>query len=115
MILLWSLYSTIWLPYLDSRRSYRQLVQAVALHLLQTGCVASRNLGEPQGALFYYYAGLATQRLETHPDADCPILLVQYGHLDGPPPDVAGYVLEWDGHRRGDDTENYALYRRRSS
>jgi hypothetical protein len=77
--------------------------------------VASRNLGEPQRALFYYYAGLATQRLETHPDADCPILLVQYGHLDGPPPEVAGYVLEWDGHRRGDDTENYALYRRRAS
>ena len=49
--LLWGLYSTIWLPYLDSRRSYRTMIESLALQLLAPGCVASRSLGEPQRAL----------------------------------------------------------------
>ncbi len=87
MTLLWGLYSTIWLPYLDSRRSYRAMIENVAPSLLAPGCVASRNLGEPQRALFHYFAGLVTEREETHARrAECPLLLVQYGHQPGPRP-----------------------------
>ena len=53
MTLLWALYSTIWLPYLDSRRSYRTVARVAARRTCRAqGCVASRNLGEPQRALF---------------------------------------------------------------
>ncbi len=31
--LLWTMYMTIWLPYLDSRRTYRHVAEAVAAHL----------------------------------------------------------------------------------
>ena len=111
--LVWGLYSTIWLPYLDSRRSYRTMIESAALHLLTPDCVASRNLGEPQRALFQYYAGLTTVREEVKPDSGCPLLLVQYGRQSSAP-ELAGYRIVWDGHRRGDDTERFVLYRKAS-
>jgi 4-amino-4-deoxy-L-arabinose transferase-like glycosyltransferase len=109
--LAWCLYSTIWLPYLDSRRSYRAMIDDLARHLPARECVASRNLGDPQRALLYYFAGRKTVREETHANADarCPALLVQYGSI-GAAPTLSGYRIEWQGARRGDATERYVLY-----
>jgi 4-amino-4-deoxy-L-arabinose transferase-like glycosyltransferase len=108
--LAWGLYSTIWLPYLDSRRSYRQVMENLDAHLPAQGCVASRNLGDPQRALLLYFTGIATVREETHDMADCRALLVQYGPLQGSPPDLDGWRIEWQGGRRGDATERLVLY-----
>jgi len=108
--LAWGLYSTIWLPYLDSRRSYRAMMEDLDAHLPKQGCVTSRNLGEPQRALLSYFAGIATVREETHPMADCRALLVQYGAIAGAPPALAGWRVVWEGARRGDATERYVLY-----
>ena len=108
--LVWCLYSTIWLPYLDSRRSYRHLVESVKAHLPAQGCIASRNLGDPQRALFDYFAGIVTVREEADATNDCPALLVQFGPQQGPPPPLAGWRVEWAGSRRGDATERYVLY-----
>ena len=108
--LAWGLYSTIWLPYLDSRRSYRAMMEELDGHLPAHGCVTSRNLGEPQRALLFYFAGVATVREETHPLADCRALLVQYGPLVGLPPVIDGWRVDWQGGRRGDATERYVLY-----
>ncbi|MEP6656674.1 MAG: hypothetical protein ABJC33_05520 [Betaproteobacteria bacterium] len=110
--LLWALYMTIWLPYLDSRRSYRIVAEAAALHLPANECVASRNLGEPQRALFYYFAGIVTEREESHPDMPCPALLVQYGRDDPDPAVLEGWTQAWEGRRRGDATERYVIYTR---
>jgi 4-amino-4-deoxy-L-arabinose transferase-like glycosyltransferase len=110
--LVWCLYSTIWLPYLDSRRTYRHVIEASALHLPERGCVASRNLGESQRALWYYFTGLLTVREEVVPQHDCRELLVQYGRQEGAPPDIPGWFVTWDGRRRGDDTERYVIYQR---
>jgi len=110
--LLWAMYSTIWLPYLDSRRSYRVVAETAALHLPRDQCIASRNLGEPQRALFYYFAGIRTEREEAHPDHACRTLIVQYGANDR---DVAidqGWVPVGQGQRRGDNTERYVIYER---
>ena len=108
--LAWGLYSTIWLPYLDSRRSYRAMMEDLDTHLPAQGCVTSRNLGDPQRALLFYFDGIATVREETHPMADCRALLVQYGAIAGPPPRLDGWRVEWQGGRRGDATERYVLY-----
>ncbi|MEP7182812.1 MAG: glycosyltransferase family 39 protein [Betaproteobacteria bacterium] len=111
MTLLWGLYGTIWLPYLDSRRSYRSVVEAAASHLPAQGCVGSRYLGEPQRALFHYFANVVTVRAEVDAHAeDCPALLVQYGRQEGVPPSLPGWQVEWEGRRRGDDTERYVIY-----
>jgi len=111
--LIWGLAATIWLPYLDSRRSYRWLVENVVVRLPPAGCVASRNLGEPQRALFYYFAGLQTVREELQPGHGCQALLVQYGRVTGEPVAPAGWTPSWSGGRRGDDTERFVLYIRK--
>jgi hypothetical protein len=112
MTLLWALFTTIWLPYLDSRRSYRAVAQSVQPHLPHEGCVASRNLGEAQRALFHYFANLVTVREEKSPISECTGLLVQYGRHDADAGTPEGWRPIWEGHRRGDDTERYVLYLR---
>jgi 4-amino-4-deoxy-L-arabinose transferase-like glycosyltransferase len=111
MVLVWALYTTIWLPYLDSRRSYRSVAESLAVALPRTGCIASRNLGEAQRAMFAYFATLATVREETNPDNTCRYLLVQYGRIVDTPREE-GWSAIWDGRRRGDDTELYVLYQK---
>lgn len=107
--LIWVLYGTIWLPYLDSRRSYRSVVETAAQKVPVRGCLASRNLGEPQRALFYYFAGIRTVREEVHPNHECTSLLVQYARADLNAPAPPGWKTVWEGTRRGDNTERYAL------
>ena len=111
--LVWGLLTTIWLPYLDSRRSYRWTVENVAVRLPTEGCVASRNLGEAQRALFHYFAAIRTTREELNPDHRCEALLVQYGRLDADPVSPEGWTASWMGGRRGDDTERFVLYIRK--
>ncbi|MEO8508215.1 MAG: glycosyltransferase family 39 protein [Betaproteobacteria bacterium] len=110
--LIWGLVTTIWLPYLDSRRSYRWTVESAALRLPPTGCVASRNLGEPQRALFNYFAAIRTVREEVKPDHACEALLVQYGRLASEPEPLPGWTPAWSGGRKGDATERFVLYLR---
>jgi 4-amino-4-deoxy-L-arabinose transferase-like glycosyltransferase len=112
MVLVWGLYTTIWLPYLDSRRSYRSVAEELMPHLPAQRCVASRNLGDPQRALFHYFAGLATVREERVADHGCDLLLAQFGRREGSPVAPSGWEIVWFGHRRGDDTERYVLFRR---
>ena len=112
MTLVWGLYMTIWLPYLDSRRSYRPVAESLATELRPGICVASLNLGEPQRALFHYFANLITVRVETTPLHNCTALLVQYSRNDDDPVVPPGWTPAWEGRRRGDDTERFVLFRK---
>ena len=75
-------------------------------------CLASRNLGEPQRALFRYFANIDTVREEVKPVHDCTLLLVQYGRLAAEPEAPDGWQPIWSGARKGDDTERFVLYKR---
>jgi 4-amino-4-deoxy-L-arabinose transferase-like glycosyltransferase len=112
--LLWAMYMTIWLPYLDSRRSYRSVAEDAAQYVKRGECVESVNVGEPQRALFYYFGNIRTRVIDSEASAACPALLVQFGRQDAltPQPEPDGYTLVWQGGRRGDDTERFVLYAR---
>jgi 4-amino-4-deoxy-L-arabinose transferase-like glycosyltransferase len=114
MTLLWGLYSTIWMPYLDSRRSYRAVAESLRAALPREGCVASRGLGDAQRVLFKYFADLVTVRAETAPTDKCNALLVQQSRNDAERAMPAGWQSVWTGRRRGDDTERYTLYVRKA-
>ena len=114
MTLLWGLVTTIWLPYLDSRRSYRgRSRERCGVHLPPQGCVASRNLGEPQRALFHYFAGLVTVREEVAAAGTtarrCSSSTAACAATPAPPTGMRGCG---SGSRRGDDTERFVLYAR---
>ena len=112
MTLVWGLFATIWLPYVDSRRSYRPVAESLALHLPADTCLAGRNLGEPQRALLEYFTGVITIRDDLPAANRCLALLVQLGHDDPEEAPDSAWEKIWEGRRRGDDTERFVLFRR---
>jgi 4-amino-4-deoxy-L-arabinose transferase-like glycosyltransferase len=112
MTLVWGLFATIWLPYVDSRRSYRPVAESLAAHMPAGTCVAGRNLGEPQRALLEYFANIVTVRDDLPQANRCDALLVQVGGSDSADPPDSAWEKVWEGRRRGDDTERFVLFRR---
>lgn len=112
MTLVWGLFTTIWLPYVDSRRSYRPVAEALALYLPQGTCVASRNVGEPQRALLEYFADIITVRDDTPQGSRCGALLLQVGGDEPADAPDSAWERVWEGRRRGDATERFILFRR---
>lgn len=111
--LVWGLAMTLWLPWLDYTKSYRGVIMDMQAHRPKVaGCVASRNLTEPQRAMLQYFAGLLTEREKSPQAASCPLLLV---HSSGSsPPDVgAPWQLAWRGTRPGDAKEFFWLFAHR--
>lgn len=112
MTLIWGLSSTIWLPYVDARRTYQAIGRSLGHLQPAAGCIARRDVGTAQRALFYHFAGIVTVPESAPGAARCPMLLVQYGRLsDGTPP-LPGYAIAWEGSRRGDRSERHVLYRK---
>ena len=111
VVLVWGLYADAvaavprLAPQLPQRRRRRRAARPAQ------GCIASRNLGEPQRALFEYFGGIVTVREESMPAQGCTALLVQYGR-DGEVNPPAGWDVAWQGRRRGDDSELFVLYRK---
>ena len=115
MTLVWGMYMTIWLPYLDSRRSYRSVAESLANHLPAGTCVAGHNLGEPQRALLEYFLDVITVRDDTLASNRCEALLLQAGRDESDTPPDSAWEKVWEGRRRGDDTERFVLYRRETA
>lgn len=108
---MWSLLMSLWLPWIDTGKTYRGMVADMKQAMpARYDCLSSQALGEPQRAMLQYYAGIVTYRDETRP-RHCDLLLVQGGA--GNPPKVGNrwHVL-WEGARPGDNSERYWLYRR---
>lgn len=112
IMLTWGLAMTLWLPYLDYTKTYRGVIADMQKHRPATpGCVAGRDLSEPQRAMLHYFAGIKSIR-ETVPAAlICPLLLIHTSD-DKPPANTAHLKLLWRGSRPGDDKERLWLFAR---
>jgi 4-amino-4-deoxy-L-arabinose transferase-like glycosyltransferase len=114
LTLVWSLLSTLWLPWLDTAKSYRGMFASMQGALpAHYGCLASENLGEHERAMLEYVTGIVSVRREVQPDARCDFLLLQRRagdrvQLQG------GWQLVWKGNRPGDNSERFSLFGRRS-
>ncbi|MEO5349054.1 MAG: glycosyltransferase family 39 protein [Magnetococcus sp. YQC-3] len=110
--LLWLLSMTIWLPVIDYGKTYRAMVMGLRESLpVQEGCMASRELGEPQRAMLHYFGQIFTRRIESDPAAKgCALLLIQSpsAQVRNPPGD--GQLI-WQGRRPKDGKEWYFLYK----
>jgi 4-amino-4-deoxy-L-arabinose transferase-like glycosyltransferase len=112
MTLLWGLATTLWLDWIDYKKSYRSVAASLRQVLpANVRCVESRGLGESQRAAFHYHAGLVTLRAEAHGMIDCPYLFVQsrLGHPEFDP--GPGWTKIWEGARPR-DREFHRLYQR---
>src|SRR6185503_6335126 len=92
--LTWGLAMTLWLPWLDHAKTYRDMIADMQRARASIpGCVATLNLGEPQRALFHYFAGIRAPV-----DRGCPLLLVQTYTPKAPAPGGARQLV-WSGTR----------------
>jgi 4-amino-4-deoxy-L-arabinose transferase-like glycosyltransferase len=108
--LVWVLAMTLWLPWLDSGKSYRGMVASLQKSMPeQYRCIGRDNLGDGQRAMLHYFGNIIT-RLD--PDAGCDLRLIQGGKLSEPLLDEARWEKIWEGSRKGDKNEHYRLYRR---
>lgn len=110
--LVWGLLATIWLPWLDAGKSYRGMITSMQNALPDHyGCIAGKNLGEPQRAMLHYFSGIITERDEKR-QMGCNLMLVQGRDrpLEHPGPE---WSILWEGNRPGDETEWFTLFQRR--
>lgn len=108
--LIWILTMTLWLPWLDSGKSYRNMVAALKQAMPENyQCVAGEYLGEGQRAMLHYFGDIITRR-----DAKqrCDLRLIQGDKLSKPLLDETRWKKIWEGSRKGDKNEHYRLYRR---
>jgi len=108
--LIWILTMTLWLPWLDSGKSYRSMVAALKHAMPQHyRCVSYDYLGDGQRAMLHYFGNIITRR---DPNGRCDLRLIQGDKLSRPLLDETRWEKIWEGSRRGDKNEHYRLYRR---
>ena len=110
--LMWGLLGTLWLPWVDTGRSYRALFTSLKNAVPERyNCIAGRFVGEPQRAMIDYYAGITITRESMLVSRQCDYLLVQEDVQNKNAEVMPNRLKLWEGHRPGDKKENYVLYR----
>ncbi len=109
--LTWILAMTLWLPWLDSGKSYRGMVASLKQAMPQHyRCIGRDYLGDGQRAMLHYFGGLVTR---ADRNERCDLRLIQGDRLSRPLLDETRWEKIWEGSRKGDKGEHYRLYRRR--
>ncbi|HEY0665823.1 MAG TPA: glycosyltransferase family 39 protein [Gallionella sp.] len=108
--LIWVLAMTLWLPWLDSGKSYRSMVASLQQSLPDRyRCIAGENLGNGQRAMLHYFGNIITQQ---DPLKNCDLRLIQGNKASSPQLDNARWKRIWAGSRHGNKNEYYRLYQR---
>ncbi|HNV88471.1 MAG TPA: glycosyl transferase [Methylotenera sp.] len=113
MTCVWTLLMTLWLPMIDSARSYRDIFTNLKKALpAQYACISSNRLNDAQRDLLHYFADVKTQSSETEGTLNCDLYLIQ--DEKGREKVEPGYdwKLIWSGKRVSERRESFRLYQR---
>lgn len=108
--LTWILAMTLWVPWLDSGKSYRQMVASLQQALPPDyRCLAGEHVGDGQRAMLHYFGGIVVKNGRA---SNCDLRLVQGLAVSPPLLDDTHWKKVWEGSRPGDKGEYFRLYRR---
>lgn len=108
----WSLLMTLWLPWIDSAKSYENMMLSLKKAMPRNyACINSRNLGNAQRALLDYYTDIRPLALETGQMLDCDLYLIQDERGRDKVNPGKNWKLIWHGKRPTDRRESFRLYR----
>jgi 4-amino-4-deoxy-L-arabinose transferase-like glycosyltransferase len=109
----WSLLMTLWLPLIDSAKSYQPVFVSFnkALPKYHT-CINSLNVGKPQRLLLNYYTSIKLQPFETTQKLSCDLYLLQDVKGVGEMQPGQEWELIWSGRRAADRKEGFRLFQR---
>ena len=109
----WSLLMALWLPMLDSAKSYKSVMLSMQKSLPhKTTCINSRGVGQPQQALFNYYTNLKLSPIDDQQAPNCRVLLIQHSRNNKAVEPSDGWSLIWEGKRPADRHEYFKLYKK---
>ncbi|HSI37647.1 MAG TPA: glycosyl transferase [Methylotenera sp.] len=107
----WGLLMTLWLPMIDSAKSYHNvftnLNKALPAHY---ACVNSLQVGKSQLMLLHYYTNIKLQPLETTQQLSCDLYLIQDERGSAKMQPASEWKLIWSGKRAADRRESFRLF-----
>ena len=113
MTCVWTLLMTLWLPMIESARSYKSVFTSLKVALpLKYACVANNRLGDAQKDLLHYYAGIKTENIEAGATLSCDLYIIQDERGREKVEPGADWKLIWSGKRISDRRESYRLFQR---
>ncbi len=107
--LMWVLLMTLWLPFVNYGRTYRDVALQIAARLPATyQCIWPVRLGDAQLASFAYFGKMRFG----FGDQKCDVLLRQdiAGYSEPTSPRPYRWKFLWEGHRPADRKERFRLY-----
>lgn len=111
MTFVWTLLMTLWLPMIDSARSYRDVFTSLKSHLPSAySCVTSEGLGDSQRELLHYYVDIKTYASFSEDSKNCDLYLIQD---DKNPREVSlgsDWQQIWSGKRVSERKESFRLF-----
>ena len=107
----WTLLMSLWLPMIDSARSYRDVFTSLKNKLpLEYACIASESLGDSQRELLHYYVNIKPYSSFVEDSKHCDLYLIQD---DKYPKAVSlgnDWQQIWSGKRASDGKESFRLF-----
>ena len=111
MTMAWSLLMTLWLPWIDSARSYKYIMFSLQNAIPKNyTCINSSELGSAQAALLDYYTGIKTQPLKSADGLSCDLYLIQDERRREKIEPGPQWELIWEGKRAAERRESFRLY-----
>jgi 4-amino-4-deoxy-L-arabinose transferase-like glycosyltransferase len=113
MTCVWTLLMTLWLPMIDSARSYKHVFNDLKQALpTKYACVSSNRLGDAQRDLLHYFANVKTHSVETEGTLNCDLYLIQDEKNREKVDPGADWKLIWSGKRVAERRESFRLFQR---
>lgn len=115
LTLFWVLIATLWMPWIDYGKTYRDLATDLAKAIpAQAGCIANANLPDSVLGTLDYFGGIRTVPLANAVAQKCHWLIMHGDPRDPAKLAAAGWRKTWEGNRPSDrrSNEKIRLYRR---
>ncbi len=112
LTVLWLILNTLWLPWIDNAKRYRDVFnQAIAQLPTNVHCVSGLQLGESTRPMFVYYFQLKNQPYTIGDSPACKAVLIDQWDMSTPktPPN---WRLVWKGTRPQENEDQFWLYLR---
>jgi 4-amino-4-deoxy-L-arabinose transferase-like glycosyltransferase len=111
MTCVWTLLMTLWLPLIDSARSYQAVFTSLKLSLpANFSCIRSQNIGSAQTDLLHYYTDIKTLHFESEESLNCDLYLTQDEKGREKVTVGSDWKLIWSGKRISERKESFRLF-----
>ena len=111
MTCVWTLLMTLWLPLIDSARSYDNVFSSLKKILpAKYACVKSQNLGGAQRDLLHYYANIKPLSAESEQALTCDLYLIEDEKGRDKIEPNSDWKLIWSGKRASERRESFRLF-----